>query len=87
MGQSKKRFFEICFENYNKDFDQEIKILKKYNQKYFITKSERTDPKKNIKVESLFPRDYRLPFFMTYFNIDPKPRNFIHPNGIKKILK
>ena len=24
---------------------------------------------------------------MTYFNIDPKPRNFIHPNGIKKINK
>ena len=23
----------------------------------------------------------------TYFNIDPKPRNFIHPNGIKKIHK
>ena len=22
---------------------------------------------------------------MTYFNIDPKPRNFVHPNGIKKI--
>ena len=22
---------------------------------------------------------------MTYFNIDPKPKNFIHPNGIKKI--
>jgi len=22
---------------------------------------------------------------MTYFNIDPKPKNFIHPNGIKEI--
>jgi len=22
---------------------------------------------------------------MTYFNIDPKPVNFIHPNGIKRI--
>lgn len=22
---------------------------------------------------------------MTYFNIDPKPKNFTHPNGIKKI--
>ena len=22
---------------------------------------------------------------MTYFNIDPKPRNFIHPNGVKRI--
>ena len=24
---------------------------------------------------------------MTYFNIDPKPKNFIHPNGIKGINK
>ena len=22
---------------------------------------------------------------MTYFNIDPKPKRFTHPNGIKKI--
>ena len=43
--KAKKGFFEICFENHNTDFDQEIKILKRYNQKYFITKSERTDPK------------------------------------------
>ncbi|WP_395547438.1 MULTISPECIES: hypothetical protein [unclassified Lacrimispora] len=27
----------------------------------------------------------QLPFRMTYFNIDPKPVNFIHPNGIKRI--
>ncbi len=24
---------------------------------------------------------------MTYFNIDPKPRDYVHPNGIKKINK
>ena len=24
---------------------------------------------------------------MTYFNIDPKPQNFTHPNGIKGIKK
>ena len=22
---------------------------------------------------------------MTYFNIDPKPKNFVHPNGVKRI--
>lgn len=22
---------------------------------------------------------------MTYFNIDPKPKNFTHPNGVKRI--
>ena len=24
---------------------------------------------------------------MTYFNIDPKPRDYVHPNGIKNINK
>ena len=24
---------------------------------------------------------------MTYFNIDPKPKNFVHPNGIKGVDK
>jgi hypothetical protein len=24
---------------------------------------------------------------MTYFNIDPKPKNFVHPNGIKRIKR
>lgn len=29
--------------------------------------------------------DIQIPFFMTYFNIDPKPKNFVHPNGIARI--
>jgi len=85
---SKPGYFEICLETYSNNFKNEIKILNKYDQKYFITSSKRLDPKNRLlKWKLLFPMEINLPFFMTYFNIDPKPRNFIHPNGIKKINK
>jgi len=38
-----------------------------------------------LKWKLLFPMNIKLPFMMTYFNIDPKPKNYIHPNGIKSI--
>ena len=38
-------------------------------------------------METVISKDINLPFLMTYFNIDPKPKNFIHPNGIKRINK
>ena len=28
-----------------------------------------------------------MPFLMSYFNIDPKPENYVHKNGIKGIAK
>lgn len=28
-----------------------------------------------------------MPFLMSYFNIDPKPENNVHKNGIKTISK
>ena len=38
-----------------------------------------------LKWKMLFPMEKRLPFLMTYFNVDPKPKDFVHPNGYKKI--
>ena len=80
-------FFEICLENYKKDFKEERKIMDKYKQAYFITKSERLDPKDRLlKWKLLFPHDLDLPFFMTYFfDIDVKADGFVHPNGVKGI--
>ena len=86
--KSKPSYFEICLETYSNNFKNEIKILNKYDQKYFITSSKRLDPKNRLlKWKLLFPMEINLPFFMTYFNIDPKPKNFVHPNGISKIKK
>ena len=82
----KEGFFGLCLENYRINFNQEKAILSKHNQEYFITKSSRIDPlNRTLKWNLLFPYELKLPFLMTYFNTNPKPKNFIHPNGIKKI--
>lgn len=79
-------FFGLCLENYDADFKNEEAILKRNKQKYFITKSGRKDPNNRIlRWNLLFPYELKLPFLMTYFNINPKPKNFIHPNGIQRI--
>ena len=86
--KSKPGYFEICLETYTNNFKNEIKILNGYDQKYFVTSSKRLDPKNRLlKWKLLFPLEIKLPFFMTYFNIDPKPKKFIHPNGISRIRK
>ena len=76
----------VCLENYKKDLNDEIGILKKDNQKYFKIKASRTDTKnRKLKFTCIFPNEIKIPFFMTYYNVAPKPKNFIHPNGIKGI--
>lgn len=76
----------VCLENYKDDFDEEKEILRMNNQGFFVAKSKRLDTKERLlKFKVLFPNELKIPFFMTYFNVDPKPKNFIHPNGIKAI--
>ena len=83
---AKEGFFEICLENYSINFKEEEEILRKFGQDYFITKSKRLDTSNRLlKWKLLFPYELKIPFLMTFFNINPKPKNFIHPNGIKKI--
>ena len=85
---SQEGYFDICLENYKNNFDEEVEILNNHRENYFITRSSRLDPSNRLlKWKLLFPNNLNLPFFMTYFNIDPKPENFVHPNGIKKINK
>ena len=84
--KAEEGYFDICLETYKNDFDDEVQKLNEYKEHYFITKSSRLDPSNRLlKWKLLFPNNIYLPFFMTYFNIDPKPKNFIHPNGVKKI--
>lgn len=84
----KEGFFSICLENYKTHFNTEKVILKKFDQKFFITKSQRKDPfGRLLKWKLLFPYELKIPFFMTYFNINPKPKDAVHPNGIKKVQR
>ncbi len=76
----------VALENYKKDLNDEKDILKKYNQGYFQMQSGRNDAKgRKLRFTGLFPDELQIPFLMTYFNIDPKPKNFTHPNGVNKI--
>jgi hypothetical protein len=82
----KKGFFEICLENDTTNFEKEIKILNKFKEGFFLTRSKRIDPSHRVlKWKLLFPSQIKIPFLMTPFNINPKPKNFVHPNKINRI--
>ncbi len=82
----KEGFIGLALENYETNFKHEKKILKKQGQKYFEIKNKRRDTKNRLlKYKVLFPDEIGIPFLMTYFTIDPKPKNFVHPNGITQI--
>ena len=49
---------------------------------------KRVDTKgRDLRYKCYFTHDYNMPFLMSYFNIDPKPENFVHKNGTKGISK
>ncbi len=79
----------LCIEKDAGNLDKEIEWLKNnYNEKGFYWKNvKRTDPQGNkLKWKLFFPKNLGLPFLMSYYeNADPKPKNFVHPNGIKGI--
>lgn len=77
---------DICLENYKTHLEQEKKTLSDFGQKYFERNGKRLDQKNRLlKYKVLFPFALELPFLMTYFTIDPKPKNYIHANGVKGI--
>ena len=76
----------LALENYKTDLDEERALLQKYHQSSFQMRSKRDDTKgRKLRFTCAFPNDLQLPFLMTYFNIDPKPQAFVHPNGAVKI--
>ena len=42
---------------------------------------------RELKYKCYFTHDYNMPFLMSYFEIDPKPKNYVHSNGIRGIAK
>lgn len=48
----------------------------------------RTDPSgRTLSYEAFFPADPDLPFVMTHFSVDPRPRDFTHPGGARCISR
>ncbi len=81
-----KNIGAFCIEKDAGTLDEEIKWLeRKYNEKGFYWKKvKRNDTKGNkLRWKLFFPNNLGLPFLMSYYeNADPKPKNFVHPNGV-----
>ena len=76
----------IMLENYEKDLSKEAEILKKYNFGGMISKKSRMDVKKRkLKFTVMFTDPVHFPDLMTFFSINPKPAENIHPNGVTGI--
>ena len=62
--------------------------MAKFEEGYFITNSKRIDASNRVlKWKLLFPNQIKIPFLMTKFSENPKPKNFIHPNKVRKIQR
>ncbi|MBW9212012.1 MULTISPECIES: VOC family protein [Terrabacteria group] len=79
----------FCIEKDFGNLDEEVAFLNKNGIKGVLFNNlKRVDTKDRVlKYKCFFPEGLDFPFLMSYFSIDPKPVNFTHPNGIRKIKK
>ncbi len=81
-------YCELALENYETDLNREIAILQKHGIKSCKAPSRRVDTHgRDLRFLLAFPEALDVPFLMTYFSVDPKPVNFVHPNGIREVGK
>ncbi len=79
----------LCIEKDPGGLEEEIAYLTSLGIKgTYMEKLKRVDTQnRELKYKCYFTHDYNMPFLMSYFNIDPKPKNYVHPNGVKGIAK
>ncbi len=79
----------LCIEKDPGGLEEEIAYLDSVGIKgTYMQNLKRVDTQsRELKYKCYFTHDYNMPFLMSYFNIDPKPENYTHPNGIKGISK
>ena len=76
----------IMLENYEENLDKEISILQNHGLSGVLSNKTRIDLKnRKLKFKVLFTNDVHFPDLMTFFSVNPKPQEDIHPNGIKGI--
>lgn len=78
---------DLCLETYEVNMDSEMSLLDENNESFFIRRgAQRNDVHgRNLVYDVSIPHNLKLPFMMTYFSEDPKPKDFVHPNGITSI--
>ena len=79
----------FCIEKDFGSLDEEVEFLKKngINGVLFNNLKRKDTKNRVLQYKCFFPEGIDFPFLMSYFSIDPKPVNFIHPNGVRKIKK
>lgn len=83
---SQEGLIGMALENYSDNLESERSILRRYNENMFIIPSKRRDSKGRVlKFTCGFPDNMKIPFMMTYFSQDPKPVDYVHPNGVESI--
>lgn len=88
LGNCEPGYVELALENYTTNLDAEIAILTEHGIKSCEMPSRRIDTYgRDLRFRIVAPAALDIPFFMTYFSVDPKPENFVHPNGVKGIRK
>ena len=80
----------LCIEKESGNLEGEVDYLRSIGiDGKYIKKGSRTDSKNRcLKYKCYYTYDYNMPFLMTYFEgADPKPIDYMHPNGIRSISK
>ncbi|MDO4753943.1 MAG: VOC family protein [Bacillota bacterium] len=81
-------YCELALENYKDNLDEERAILKKHGLESAGIPSGRNDTHgRKMRFKIAATSDRRVPFMMTYFSEDPKPKDFVHPNGIRRVKR
>lgn len=81
-------YCELALENYKDNLDIERAILKKHGVESCGMPNRRNDTHgRKLRFRLAVPSTPRVPFMMTYFSVDPKPKNFVHPNGVRRVGK
>ncbi|MGI6157717.1 MAG: VOC family protein [Saccharofermentanales bacterium] len=76
----------LALETYEDNMQRECAILADHGIGCTQVPTRRNDIKgRKLRFKVAYPDDTRVPFMMTYFNIDPKPKNYTHPNGVTGI--
>lgn len=79
----------LCIEKDPGSLDREVAFLAERGIKgLWLKELKRLDTHgRELRYSCFFPHGTSFPFLMSYFNIDPKPQHFVHPNGISGIEK
>lgn len=75
----------VCLEGEDEEFDEVVELLGARGMRVAPTRVDTHG--RHLHYRAFFPEDLGLPFFMTHFSEDPRPRDFTHPNGIRAIAR